>query len=103
MIAPIYVCFALVGAIVQGAAVFLMRARGWSFVSMVPLILAHQFLFTYAYTKAPNFILQWFVTAALTALGSFAMGLWLFGDRVTPMSVAGVALVFVGLALMKLG
>lgn len=102
MISPLYFLYALVGGIVQAAAVFLMRSRGWPFPYTIPLVLVHQFLFTTAYTKAPNFILQWFLTAALTAGLSLVMGILVFGDRFSLVNAAGALLVFVGLALMKL-
>jgi multidrug transporter EmrE-like cation transporter len=103
LISPLYLLFAAIGGIVQTAAVFLMRSRGWPFAYTLPLVLVHQFLFTTAYAKAPNFILQWFLTSALTAGLSLLMGLLIFGDRFSLINAIGVLLVFGGLALMKLG
>ncbi len=101
MISPLYLLYAVIGGIVQAAAVFLMRSRGWPFLGTIPLVLIHQFLFTTAYAKAPNFILQWFLTSALTSILSLLMGMLVFGDRISPINAVGVLLVFAGLALMR--
>ena len=62
----------------------------------------HQFLFMTGYAKAPNFVLQWFTTSALTGIASLCAGIWLFGDRVSLAAMGGVVLVFGGLGLMRL-
>lgn len=103
MISPLYLAYAALGGLIQVTAIYLMRAKDFPFWSLIPLILLHQYFFTTAYAKAPNFIFQWFITAALTSLASVVMGIWLFGDKVSVMNAAGVVLVFIGIAMMRLG
>lgn len=103
MLSPLYIGYALLGGALQVAALWLMRSHAWSFLGVLPLIVAHQFLFTSAYAKAPNFVAQWFFTAAATGLASFLLGLVVFGDKLNTTHLAGIALVFGGLALLKLG
>ena len=80
-----------------------MRKKSWAFVAVVSLVLMHQFLFTTAYSKAPNFIAQWFFTAALTGLASYALGLMVFGDKLSFVSSLGLVVIFIGLAMLKFG
>jgi multidrug transporter EmrE-like cation transporter len=103
MISPLYFGYAALGGIIQLAVIWFMRAKGWPFYWVLPAIVAHQFLFTAAYAKAPNFVAQWFLTAALTGLASFVLGVTLFGDKLNLVNVAGIFMVFGGLALLKLG
>jgi multidrug transporter EmrE-like cation transporter len=103
MISPVYFCYAVLGGLVQLGVIWTMRAKGWPFLWVLPAILIHQFLFTAAYAKAPNFVAQWFLTAALTGLASFVMGVTLFGDKLSAANVSGILMVVGGLALLKLG
>lgn len=101
MISPLYFGFAVLGGLIQLLVIYLMRSKDWSFWWLVPAILCHQFLFTAAYAKAPNFVAQWFLTAALTGVASCLMGVMLFGDKVNIFNAAGIVLIFAGLLLLK--
>jgi multidrug transporter EmrE-like cation transporter len=103
MISPLYFCYALVGGAIQLGVIWLMRANGWPFLWVLPAILANQFLFTAAYAKAPNFVIQWFLTAAVTSLASLILGVTMFGDKLSMVNSAGILLVFVGVAMLKFG
>lgn len=103
MISPLYAAYALLAGAIQLTVIWGMRARHWPFLLVIPAILVHQWLFTTAYARAPNFLLQWFLTAAVTGLVSYVLGIAAFGDRVSPTSVGGVILVMVGLAMMRTG
>ncbi|MFZ4504688.1 MAG: hypothetical protein ACOYM1_12145 [Methylovulum sp.] len=103
MISPLYLCYALAGGAIQLGVIWIMRANGWPFLWVIPAILAHQFLFVTAYAKSENFIAQWFLTAALTGVASFVLGVVMFGDKINAINAAGVVVIFVGLAMLKLG
>ncbi len=99
---PVYWVCAVLGGLIQVVAIGLVRAKGQPFLRVLPLVIAHQFLFMTGYAKAPNFVLQWFTTSALTGIASLCAGIWLFGDRVSLAAMGGVVLVFGGLGLMRL-
>ena len=103
MISPLYFGYALLGGTIQLIVIWLMRSKDWPFWWMIPAILAHQFLFTAAYAKAPNFVAQWFLTAALTGLASYVLGVAMFGDKMSLINAAGILMIFAGLAMLKFG
>lgn len=103
MISPLYFGYALIGGSIQLLVIWLMRANGWPFWWVIPGVLLHQYLFTTAYAKAPSFAAQWFLTAAITGLASYGMGVAAFGDRVSLVNVSGIVLILAGLAMLKFG
>jgi len=103
MISPLYLGYAALGGLIQIVVIWAMRAKGWPFWWVLPAVLANQFFFTAGYAKAPNFTIQWFLTAALSAFASLVLGVLAFGDKLSLMSASGIFLVFVGLGLMKFG
>jgi multidrug transporter EmrE-like cation transporter len=101
MISPYYVGCAFLAGILQAVAIWLMRSKGLAFWQVVPLVLAHQSLFMPAYSGAPNFIGQWYLTMAVTAGLSLALGLFVFKDPVSLSNAVGLCLVLAGVALLK--
>lgn len=93
----------MAGGLLQLGAIWLMRAKGWPFWCLIPIILAHQYLFTAAYQKAPSFVIQWFLTAAITGVASYGLGVLVLSEKISGLSATGIAVVMLGLALMKLG
>lgn len=103
MITPLYFGYALLGGAIQLSVIWMMRTKGWPFWWLIPAILAHQFFFTTAYAKAPNFVAQWFLTAAITGLASYIFGVTLFGDKIVILHVVGILMIMGGVALLKFG
>jgi multidrug transporter EmrE-like cation transporter len=101
MITPLYASYALIATLAQLCVIWAMRSYGWSFIALIPLVFLHQYLFTTAYAKAPNFVAQWFFTMALTGTAAYLMGVLVFGDRLAFVHLAGVLLIVCGIVLLK--
>ena len=101
MISPLYLSYAILGGIIQLSVIWAMRSMGWPFIWAIPAILAHQYLFITAYSKAPNFVIQWFLTAAITGFASFILGWIVFGDKLSWINAVGMLLIFVGLGMLR--
>ena len=101
MVSPIFLCYAVLGGCVQLAVIYLMRVQNLSFAYVLPAIVFHQYLFTTAYANAPNFVVQWFFTAAITGFASYLMGVFLFQDKINHVNIFGIAFIFIGLFLLK--
>ena len=97
-----YILFAVLASLIQIATIYLMRVDILkSFLFAIPFILIHQYLFLYNYTKAPNFIVIWFITVAVTSLSSLVVGHFVFKDILTTYQLVGVILIISGLVLLK--
>ena len=96
----LFVCFAFVGVGIQITTIYLMRAKGFSFWMVLPFVLMAQYLFVTAYSKAPNFIVQWFLTSALSGMFAVLFGVLVFGDKAGWPQYVGVFLTVSGLFLM---
>lgn len=92
----------VLAASIQAGVIVLARKYGISFWILVPLIIAHQYFFLSAYSKAPNFILIWFFAAALTSLLALIVGNFIFHDIISWKNYVGIGLIIAGIALTKL-
>ena len=90
-----------VAAVIQLAATYLMRGKDWGFLAVLPFILLAQFCFMTSYTRAPSFISIWFFTTAITNILSLALGLALFHEKLTLINYAGVAMILIGVTLLR--
>lgn len=98
----IYILLSLLAGIIQVGVIYGLRVGLLkSFLFAIPFILLHQFLFLQSYTKAPNFILIWFITAGITSTLSFLLGQFVFKDVLTIYQIVGVILVISGMIFMR--
>ena len=97
-----YILLAIIAGLVQIAVIYGLRVGLLkSFLFAIPFILLHQYLFLYNYTKAPNLIVIWFITAGITSLLSFLVGQFVFKDILTIYQATGVICIVVGMILMR--
>lgn len=98
----LYISLAIVAAVVQIVTIYSLRVGILkSFLWAIPFVLLHQYLFLYNYTKAPNFIIIWFITAGITSLLSLLVGYWFFKDVLSAYQVVGIVLVVAGMVFLK--
>ena len=98
----VFVFHAILGGTIQMLVIYFMRSKNFSFLMLIPFILISQWLFISAYAKAPNFTVQWFITAGLTGMASVLFGAFMFGDNLNWNHYLGVVLVFIGLSLLMI-
>ncbi len=99
----VYILFAFLAGAIQIATVYALRVGFLkSFLFAIPFILLHQYLFLFNYTKAPNFIVIWFLTTAITTTLSFLVGHFIFKDVLTAYQIIGILLILAGVICMKL-
>ena len=99
----IYLLASTVGGLLQIATIYLLKQDILkSFLFAIPFILAYQFLFLFSYTKAPNFILIWFITTALTNSLAFFLGYFLYHNHLSSWGFAGITLILVGVVLLQI-
>jgi drug/metabolite transporter (DMT)-like permease len=94
--------FVALGAVIQGLVIILSRKYGVAFLALMPLIVAHQYFFLTAYTKAGNFTIIWFFSVALTSVTALAVGVLIFHDILTWKSILGILLILCGVVLTKI-
>lgn len=93
---------AIIAAIIQITTVYLLRVGLLkSFLWAIPFVLIHQYLFLYNYTKAPNFIVIWFLTTVVTNILSLLVGYYVFKDILTPNQLVGVIFILTGAFFLK--
>ena len=97
----IAIAYALLGAIIQIGSIIGSRKYGIPFVNLTPVILAHQYFFLQAYTRAPSFTKIWFVTMAITASIATVVGIGVFGDTMSAGKWTGVALIVAGVTCLR--
>lgn len=98
----LYVSLAITAAIIQIATIYWLKVGFLkSFLWAIPFILIHQYLFLYNYTKAPNFVIIWFVTAGITSLLSLLIGYWFFKDVLSVYQIIGIILILAGMAFLR--
>lgn len=98
----LYTCLAVLAGAVQIATIYFLRVGILtSFIFAAPFVLIHQYLFLYNYTKAPNFLLIWFLTTAITNILSIIVGYFFFKNTLTPLQITGVFSILVGVILLK--
>jgi multidrug transporter EmrE-like cation transporter len=73
-----------------------------SYIYAIPLILSYQFLFLWGYTKAPNFLLIWFITTALTNSLAFILGYFLYHNHVSVWGLIGVTFILTGVVFLQI-
>lgn len=99
----LYILSVTIAAFLQIGTIYFLRASFLgSFLYAVPFILAYQFLFLWSYSKAPNFIVIWFVTTALTNTLAFLVGYLLYQEHVSIWNLFGVSFVLVGIILLNI-
>ncbi len=98
----LYISLIIVAAVIQISTIYWLRIGFLkSFLWAIPFILIHQYLFLYNYTKAPNFIVIWFLTAGITSLLSLLVGYWFFKDIVSVYQIMGIILIVAGMVFLK--
>jgi multidrug transporter EmrE-like cation transporter len=98
----LYALLAILAGAIQVATIYLLRVGIFnSFLFAIPFVLIHQYLFLYNYTKAPNFLLVWFLTTAITNLLSIIIGYFFFKDILSPFQIAGVLMILTGVVFLK--
>lgn len=98
----LHMSLAVLAGIVQIATVYALRVGFLkSFLWAIPFVLLHQYLFIFNYTKAPNFIIIWFVTAGITSALSILIGYYFFKDILTIYQIVGVVLILIGMAFLR--
>ncbi len=97
-----FILTALFGSIVQILTIFLLRENIIkSIFWATPLILLHQYLFLFGYSKAPKFIVIWFITAGLTNGLAFVAGYWIWKENVSWINLFGIFCIMTGISLLK--
>jgi hypothetical protein len=98
----LYICLAVLAGIIQIGVIYGLKVGLLkSFLFAVPFILLHQYLFLNNYTKAPNFIVIWFITGAITNILSLLLGHFIFKDVLTIYQIIGVILIVAGIIFMR--
>ncbi len=99
----IYITAITIAAFIQIGTIFLLRENILkSLIYAIPLILIFQFLFLWSYSNAPKFITIWFITTALTNSLAFLAGYIIWKEDVSPWNLVGIALIMVGVVLLRL-
>lgn len=98
----LYISLSFAAALVQILTIYLLRVGLLkSFLFAIPLILIHQFLFLFNYTKAPNFTLIWFLTTVITNSLGFLVGYFIFKDTLTAFQLVGIVFILTGVIFLK--
>ncbi len=99
----IYITAITIAAFIQIGTIFLLRENILkSLIYAIPLILIFQFLFLWSYSNAPKFITIWFIATALTNSLAFLAGYMIWKEHVSPWNLVGIALIVVGVVLLRL-
>ena len=99
----IYIFAVISAGLLQIGTIYFLRGNFFgNFLYTIPFILLYQFLFLWSYEKAPNFIVIWFITAALTGVLSFAMGYYLWHERVSLVNLIGIIFIIGGVAFLNI-
>jgi len=99
----IYILSSTIGAFIQIGTIYLLKQEILkSFIYAIPLIVAYQFLFLWSYTKAPNFILIWFITTALTNTLAFLLGYFLYHNHVSVWGFVGIVSILMGVVFLQI-
>ena len=99
----IYIGAITIAAFIQIGTIFLLRENILkSLIYATPLILMFQFLFLWSYSNAPKFIIIWFITTALTNSLAFLTGYLVWKEHLSPWNLVGIALIMVGVVLLRL-
>ena len=98
-----YILAVVTGAILQIGTIYFLRGNLFGgFLYTVPFVLLYQFLFLWSYAKAPNFLVIWFITTALTNGLAFCVSYFLYHEPVSLWNLLGVSLVVVGIILLNI-
>ena len=98
-----YILAVVTGAFLQIGTIYFLRGNLLSgFLYTVPLILLYQFLFLWSYAKAPNFLIIWFITTALTNGLAFLVSYFLLHEQVSLWNWFGIGFVIVGIILLNI-
>jgi multidrug transporter EmrE-like cation transporter len=92
----------LAAALQAGIVYFLRNSFVESFVYTMPFILISQGLFLYSYANAPNFLIMWFVTTAITNILALCVGYFLLHERLHGANLIGLVLIIIGIVLLKI-
>lgn len=98
-----YISVAIVAGFLQIATIYFLKTNFLGrFLYVIPVILVYQFLFLWNYSKAPNFIIIWFVTIALTGTLAFLVGHFLYQEHVSLLNLFGIGFIMVGIVFLNL-
>lgn len=98
----LFIFLTIVAGIVQAGVIYALKVGFLkSLIFAAPFILLHQYIFIYNYLHAPNFIVMWFLTAAITAALSFLVGYFFFNDTLSIYQVIGIIFIIAGMVFMK--
>lgn len=99
----IYILAITSAAVLQIGTIYFLRGDFFgNLLYTVPFVLLYQFLFLWSYAKAPNFIVIWFITTALTGILSFIAGYYLWHERMSLLNLTGIVLIIGGVILLNL-
>jgi len=99
---PLYILLIIIAGIIQIGVFYALKIGALkSFLFAIPFILLHQYLFLYSYIKAPNFIIIWFLGAAVVSILSFLLGYLILKETLTVYQVIGIVCILAGMAFMK--
>jgi len=98
-----YIIAVTIAALIQIGTIYLLRENILkSIVYSIPIVLIYQILFLWSYTNAPKFIVIWFIATALTSSLAFLAGYFFWKEHVSIYNVIGIALIVVGVILLRL-
>ncbi len=99
----IYFFAITIAAFLQIGTIYLLRDNILkSLLLASPLILIFQFLFLWSYAHAPNFLVIWFITTAVTNSLAFLAGYLIWKEHLSPWNLVGLVLIMVGVVLLRL-
>ena len=99
----IYIIAIISAALLQIGTIYFLRSNFFgNFFYTIPFVLIYQFLFLWSYAKAPNFIVIWFITSALTSLLAFSVGYYLWHEHASPLNLIGIVLIVGGMVLLNM-
>jgi len=98
----IYILLVSIAALIQIATIYLLRQQILqSLLWAIPLIIVCQLLFLYSYSKAPKFLLIWFITTAITNSLAFLVGYFVWKEQVSWYNLVGVGIILLGIFLLR--
>lgn len=99
----IYIIVIVVAALLQLGTIYFLRERSFqNLLYLTPVVLIYQGLFLWVYSSAPKFTIIWFITMAVTSSLAFFIGHFIWEEQISWYNIIGIALIILGVVLLKL-
>lgn len=99
----IYIIMVVAASFIQIGTIYLLRENiVKNLAYAIPLVVVYQLLFLWSYSNAPKFIVIWFIATSATSILAFLASLFLWKEHVSIYNIVGIAVIFVGIGLLRL-